>query len=87
MINDFIISIFQFIDGVLSDTVLDKLGQLFDTLGGYITTYFPTVLRWMSAITFFVPKEHIIVFLSVVGVLLIIRIVLAIYDQVAQVIP
>lgn len=86
MVNDFICKIIDLFVRFLTPA-LDKLTPVIEQVNTWIDTYVPVVMTWYKGITYFIPVGHITVFLGVVTVILIVRVILAIYDQIAQIIP
>lgn len=86
MINDFFIKIIDFVVLFLNPFLV-KFQAVIDQVDIWIDSYFPIVLQWIKGITYFIPVNHILVIFGFLSVLLVIRVVFAVYDQVAQVIP
>lgn len=87
MINEFFIDFFDFLNNFLVHFGIDqKLLQVSNFIDSSIN-YFDTILNWIQKIFYFIPKQHFATLFSIVFVVLAIRFILALYDQIAQVIP
>lgn len=87
VINDLFIDFFDFLNGFLVHFGIDqKLTQVSNFIDSSMS-YFDTILNWIQKIFYFIPKEHFATLFGIVFVVLAIRFILALYDQVAQVIP
>ena len=87
MINDIIYSVIEFFERLGSsiglDNALNTLNSGLTTIQSYLTPFF----NFISNVTYFVPKQHLIIIFGISFALVVIRLALAIYKQVAQVIP
>ena len=87
MVNDFICYSIDFFINFFSnwglDTYISKVNDFIVTVSGYV----PTFLTFINNIFYFVPKQHIFVLFGVSFAIVIIKLALAVYNAIAQLIP
>lgn len=87
MITDFIINSLDFFIAFFSnwgiDTYITKVNDFIVTVSGYV----PTFLTFINNIFYFIPKQHLFVLFGVSFAIVIIKLVLAVYNAIAQLIP
>ena len=87
MINQLFIDFFDFLENFIVHFGIDqKLDQISQFINSSLS-YFDVVLNWCQKIFYFIPKQHFITLFGIVFVVLGVRLILALYDQIAQVIP
>lgn len=90
MITAFLILIINLLDKIVFQWWLQPLIDYIEDLlvkMDQVTSWAMIGLQAFNYITFFIPVSHLVLFTSVFAILTIIKTIMAIYNQAAQVIP
>lgn len=83
MLLDILKAFFGFFDNIIGNLPLSTLLDFIDTL----KTSFPLIRQYFSIITYFVPLHHLSIIFGALAVFVTIKLILSIYNAIAQVIP